>query len=190
MSKENKKTNWVSIIGMVVVVAALTVGIKTIFDVLEQKMSAMQGDRPAVTTFQLNTEAGQAGDYTLTLPDGERDEDVAEWLEAAMDKSAVDAQWLSRDGEYVLYLPMQDRAVTHEDLTATEEQGEDGEAVLVLRIRTPEGSEAIDPAQQLFYISTTSTSWKGTRVAVILDGRELDVQTTISQDGQLFSADK
>lgn len=51
---------------------------------------------------------------------------------------------------------------------------------LVLRARTPENSKPVAPEETLYCFATTSDSWNGIRVRVILDGREQEVRKLTS----------
>ena len=78
----------------------------------------------------------------------------------------------------MLFLPMQDRMLDADDITVTEEKQEDGSAALVLHIRTSEDSEDAESGQLLIFQDFRS-SWNGENVRVVLDGRELEVQSVL-----------
>ena len=97
--------------------------------------------------------------------------------------------WLYRQDvdEYVLYMPEQDRQLQHGDITVREEKGEDGQVTLVIRLRTPEGAEQVEPKEQLLSFSTTSVKWNGIRLSIILDGREQGIYVLTSKGNDLFT---
>ena len=100
--------------------------------------------------------------------------------------------WLYRQDtdEYLLYLPDQDRSLLEGGLTASEETEEDSEVCLVLRARTPENSKPVAPEETLYCFATTSDSWNGIRVRVILDGREQEVRKLTSIGDRLYSTEE
>lgn len=61
---------------------------------------------------------------------------------------------------------------------------------LVLRARTPENSEPVAPEETLYCFATTSDSWNGIRVRVILDGREQEVRKLTSIGDRLYSTEE
>ena len=187
---EEKKQKW-TIIGMILMIVALFCGIKLIFSMLG---TVIQQEEPSVVWYDLYTAKGQVSTYDMRILESEEQErkDVREWLESAQDWQEDSAYllWLKEEDQYILYLPTQDRTVTTQDLTATEELDGDGELALVLRIRTAEGSEEVDPAQQLLAIQTTSEDWNGIRVKLILDGREVQVHKCASISGTVYSSDE
>lgn len=178
--KEQKKASW-SIIGMIALILVLFAGVKITFAGLDL---AIGQNQPDVIRQTLSTEGGGESPWTLLVKD-DKNEEVTRWLEDA-DQEEM-AYWLERQeaGEYVLYLPMQDRIVSAEDITVTEEKDEGSDTALVLRIRTAEGSEAAQNGQVLVFQDLRS-SWKGERVRVVLDGRELEVQKCIATGGELY----
>ena len=100
--------------------------------------------------------------------------------------------WLYRQDtdEYLLYLPDQDHSLLEGGLTASEETEEDSEVCLVLRARTPENSKPVAPEETLYCFATTSDSWNGIRVRVILDGREQEVRKLTSIGDRLYSTEE
>ena len=132
----------------------------------------------------LSTASGGDSQWMLLTKD-DKNEEVTRWLENADQEDQ--AYWLERQeaGEYVLYLPMQDRVIGVDDITVTQESGEDDSKALVLRIRTPEGSEETEDGQILVLQDYYST-WEGEQVRVVLDGRELEVQRCIATGGELY----
>ncbi len=187
---ESKKQTW-TIIGMIVLIVILFGGIKLIFFMLEK---VIQQEEPTVIWYDLYTAKGQVSLYDMRLLEEEERarEDIQAWLEAAREGNEDDAYllWLKEEDQYVLYLPSQDRAVAPEHVTATEELDEDGELALVLRIRTAEGSEEVDPAQQLLALQTTSEDWNGIRVKLILDGRDTQMYKCVSISGTVHSSEE
>ena len=87
-------------------------------------------------------------------------------------------------------LPDQDRSLSTGSFTATEERDPDGMIALVLRVRTPETGESVEPGSQLFCLRTQSNQWKGVRLRVIVDGREQAVSKLAQQNGQLYSTEE
>lgn len=173
--KEKKKGMW-SIIGLAALVVVLFIGVKIAFAGLDL---AIGQNQPEVVRQPLSTESGGDSQWML-LNKSEDNDEVKQWLEKADQTDR--AYWLERQeaGEYLLYLPMQDRAISADDVTVTEE-----DAVLVVRIRTSEGSEAAENGQLLVFQDFHS-SWTGEQVRVVLDGRELTVQKCIATGGELY----
>lgn len=174
--------NILTILGLIALMAALIFGIKLIFSGLNRMLSAKAG---LETTYSLLNSKGETSGCTLKFWE-EPEEEAVPWMETVEEEGG--AHWLARQDqqEYILYLPGQDRALSAQDITATMEK-EGGETTLVLRIRTPEGSEEVDPARQLLRIQSTAADWNGLRVRVIMDGRELEVSRLISIGGELYS---
>lgn len=172
---KEKKGMW-SIIGMVALVVVLFLGVKIAFAGLDLAIGQKQ---PEVVRQPLSTESGGDSQWML-LTKSEDNDEVKQWLQKA--DRGDRAYWLERQeaGEYLLYLPMQDRAITADDITVTEE-----DSALVLRIRTSEGSEAAENGQLLIFQDFRS-SWNKEQVRVILDGRELTVQKCIAAGGELY----
>lgn len=173
--KEQKKGIW-SIIGLVALVVVLFLGVKIAFAGLDL---AIGQNQPEVVRQPLSTESGGDSQWML-LTKSEDNDEVKQWLQKA--DRGDQAYWLERQeaGEYLLYLPMQDRAITADDITVTEE-----DSALVLRIRTSEGSEAVENGQLLIFQDFRS-DWEGEQVRVVLDGRELTVQKFIATGGELY----
>ncbi len=172
---KEKKGMW-SIIGLAALVVVLFIGVKIAFAGLDL---AIGQNQPEVVRHPLSTESGGDSQWML-LNKSEDNDEVKQWLEKADQTDR--AYWLERQeaGEYLLYLPMQDRAISADDVTVTEE-----DAVLVVRIRTSEGSEAAENGQLLVFQDFRS-SWTGEQVRVVLDGRELTVQKCIATGGELY----
>lgn len=172
---KEKKGMW-SIIGLAALVVVLFIGVKIAFAGLDL---AIGQNQPEVVRQPLSTESGGDSQWML-LTKSEDNDEVKQWLEKANQTDR--AYWLERQeaGEYLLYLPMQDRAISADDVTVTEE-----DAVLVVRIRTSEGSEAVENGQLLVFQDFRS-SWTGEQVRVVLDGRELEVQKCIATGGELY----
>lgn len=178
--KEPKKERK-GIIGMIALIVVLFIGVKVAFAGLDLAIGQSQ---PDVIRQPLSTASGGDSQWMLLTKD-DKNEEVTQWLEKA-DRDDY-AYWLERQeaGEYVLYLPMQDRVVGMDDITVTPEGGEDGASVLVLRIRTPEGSETAENGQ-ILVLQDYHSSWDGEQIRVVLDGRELEVQRCIATGGQLY----
>ena len=177
--KEQKQGIW-SIIGLIAVIVMLFIGIKIAFAGLDLAIGQKQ---PDVVRQPLSTESGGDSQWML-LDKNDESEIVTQWLEKADEDDR--AYWLELQGtqNYLLYLPMQDRVVSVNDITVTEEkQGE--ESVLVLRIRTSEGSEEAEGGQ-LLTLQDFHSSWSGEQVQVILDGREVEVSKCITTGGELY----
>ena len=190
MEEQKNKSEMKSIIGIMVLILALFVGVKVMFSAMEKYMPN-QWD--AQVWDEMETVKG-SGLYSLRMIQKDEAEmaDISKWLEYAEDQEE-DGQvfWLNRQdrGEYVLYLPEQDRVLENADLTVSEEKMADGRVTMVLRARTPEKSEEIDAEEQLFCIKTDSEQWDGQRVKVILDGREQNVVQVNGQGEHLYTVD-
>ena len=94
------------------------------------------------------------------------------------------------EDDYLLCLPGQDRSLSASSFTATEERDPDGMIALVLRVRTPETGESVEPGSQLFCLRTQSNQWQGVRLRIIVDGREQAVNKLAEQNGQLYSTEE
>ena len=190
MEEQKNKSEMKSIIGIMVLILALFVGVKVMFSAMEKYMPN-QWD--AQVWDEMETVKG-SGLYSLRMIQKDEAEmaDISKWLEYA-EEQEEDGQvfWLNRQdrGEYVLYLPEQDRVLENADLTVSEEKMADGRVTMVLRARTPEKSEEIDAEEQLFCIKTDSEQWDGQRVKVILDGREQNVVQVNGQGEHLYTMD-
>lgn len=190
MEEQKNKSEMKSIIGIMVLILALFVGVKVMFSAMEKYMPN-QWD--AQVWDEMETVKG-SGLYSLRMIQKDEAEmaDISKWLEYA-EEQEEDGQvfWLNRQdrGEYVLYLPEQDRVLENADLTVSEEKMADGRVTMVLRARTPEKSEEIDAEEQLFCIKTDSADWDGQRVKVILDGREQNVVQVNGQGEHLYTMD-
>lgn len=179
------------LIGWLAILAALVIGVILIFAGLEVVMPK-EWKGQIWTTMQNKDGQDTVYDLRLLEKSDRQDKDIQAWLTRADEEGEDSAFWLCRKDkeEYVLYLPMQDRVLKGSDLTATDEEDEDGEIVLVLRARTGEKSGEIDPADQLFALQTRSERWRGIRVKVVLDGREKDVHKLVSTDNKLYSPEE
>lgn len=190
MNEAERKKSERSILGLVLLIAALFAGVKLVFAGLD----AMLPDPAPVQYAGISDRGGQYSGYSLRVLDEEarQGKDIQSWL--ARSREELDQEpdgekhaafWLYRMdiGEYLLYLPEQERTLEPADFTAVEEGDEDGETVLVLRARTGEKSEEILPEEQLLGFITESKQWRGIRLRVILDGRELNVHKLASQGG-------
>ena len=190
MEEQKNKNEMKSIIGIMVLILALFVGVTVMFSAMEKYMPN-QWD--AQVWDEMETVKG-SGLYSLRMIQKDEAEmaDISKWLEYA-EEQEEDGQvfWLNRQdrGEYVLYLPEQDRVLENADLTVSEEKMADGRVTMVLRARTPEKSEEIDAEEQLFCIKTDSEQWDGQRVKVILDGREQNVVQVNGQGEHLYTMD-
>ena len=177
--KEKEKGGWLPIVGLILLIAVLFAGVKLVFAGLGYVIPQDEGPEETGTWYQMYNERGEAVRYTLREP-GEIDlsaPDIAQWMEQAA-------------GEYLLYLPDQDRSLLEGGLTASEETEEDSEVCLVLRARTPENSKPVAPEETLYCFATTSDSWNGIRVRVILDGREQEVRKLTSIGDRLYSTEE
>ena len=182
--RENKRQLW-SILGLCALIAVLVGAVQLIFRLIPTFMPAP----PAEVAYPINTPGGVGSEYSLFDATPRLEEEQVEgWLERAEDWEEESAYFLiCRDsGEYLLYLPMQERSLTNGDMTAEEKPGEDGKAVLTLRLRTSEQSHEVEPEEQILGLRTTSESWEGSLVRIILDGRELNVYKCILSDGELY----
>lgn len=177
---EQKKGSW-GILGLLALIVVLFIGVKIAFAGLDL---AIGQNQPDVIRQPLSTASGGDSQWMLLTKD-DKNEEVTRWLEKADQDDQ--AYWLERQeaGEYVLYLPMQDRVIGVDDITVTQESGEEDSKALVLRIRTPEGSEETEDGQILVLQDYYST-WEGEQVRVVLDGRELEVQRCIATGGELY----
>ena len=188
--EENKtQTKEFPLAGWIAILVALVVGVVLIFAMLEMVMPK-QWD--AQIWDEMTVEKGQSGTYFMRMLTEEEQEsrEIRGWLERSGEVDGV--YWLYRQesDEYVLYLPQQDRVMTLEDLTVSEEQDEDGEINLIIRARTAEESQEVEPEEQLFCIRTDSESWRGIRLKVVLDGREKDVSKLVSKGDKLYSTEE
>ena len=151
----------------------------------------------------MTTEKTVGGTYQMRMLDEREraDGDVRLWMDKVFLNRALVSDlgtlkdkvywlYLQEEDYYVLYLPEQDRVLTLQDLTVTEEADLSGEVTLVIRARTAEDSEQVIPEEQLFAIKTNSSAWRGIRVSVILDGREKSVEKLVAKDGSLYSAEE
>lgn len=189
MEEQKNKSEMKSIIGIMVLILALFVGVKVMFSAMEKYMPD-QWD--AQVWDDMETVKG-SGLYSLRMIQKDEAEmaDISKWLEYAEEQEDGQVFWLNRQdrGEYVLYLPEQDRVLENADLTVSEEKMADGRVTMVLRARTPEKSGEIDAEEQLFCIKTDSANWDGQRVKVILDGREQNVVQVNGQGEHLYTMD-
>jgi len=188
--EENKtQTKEFPLAGWIAILVALVVGVVLIFAMLEMVMPKQWS---AQIWDEMTVEKGQSGTYFMRmLPEEEQEsKEIRTWLERAEEENT--AYWLYRQesDEYVLYLPQQDREMMLEDLTVSEEKDEDGEINLIIRARTAEDSEEVEPEEQLFCIRTQSESWRGIRIKVVLDGREKDVSKLVSKGDKLYSTEE
>lgn len=181
------------IVGLCLLILVLVGGVLLIFKGLE---AALPDQWDAQIWDDMYTEKGATSVYDLRMLEGEELEgvecrDVRVWLDYARgEQDGEQVFWLFRQDsqEYVLYLPSQDRVLQNGDLSATEEQMDDGRVTLVLRARTPEKSEEIAPDAQLFCLKSDSRDWDGQRLKVILDGREQNVVQCTSKGNRVYSA--
>lgn len=198
--KEKEKGGWLPIVGLILLIAVLFAGVKLVFAGLGYVIPQDEGPEETGTWYQMYNEQGEAVRYTLREP-GEIDlsaPDIAQWMEQAAGELEQTPEtegiafWLYRQDtdEYLLYLPDQDRSLLEGGLTASEETEEDSEVCLVLRARTPENSEPVAPEETLYCFATTSDSWNGIRVRVILDGREQEVRKLTSIGDRLYSTEE
>ena len=189
-TKGNEKK---AIIGLCLAILALMLGVMLMFKGLE---AVIPNQWDAQVWDDMYTEKGATALYDLRMIQSEELErieskDINKWLAYAQNQEEEAVYWLYRQdsGEYVLYLPGQDRVLLNADLSATEEKMPDGRMTLVVRARTPEQSETIVPEQQLFCMKSDSQEWDGQRVRVILDGREQTVIQSSAQGNRVYAAD-
>ena len=175
--------------GWIAILAALVVGVILIFAMLEMVMPKQWS---AQVWDEMTVEKGQSGTYFMRmLTEEEREsKEIRIWLERADEEDCACLLYRQENDEYVLYLPQQDRVLTLGDVTVSEEKDEDGETNLIIRARTAENSEEIDPEEQLFCIRTDSKDWRGIRIKVVLDGREKDVEKLVSKGDKLYSTEE
>lgn len=182
------------------VLAALTIGIIGLFAVLK---ATLPNSWEAQIWDEMTVEKTAEGSYQMRMLDERErtDGDVRLWMDKVFferalvsDLSALKDKvywlYLQEEDYYVLYLPEQDRVLSLQDMTVTEEADLSGEVTLVVRARTAEDSEQIVPEEQLFAIKTNSSAWRGIRVSVILDGRAKGVEKLVAKDGKLYSPEE
>lgn len=190
--EENKvKSEKNSMIAIALAVVALVLGVKFIFAGME---AVMPKQWDAQVWDDMQTDKGATALYDLRMIRGEEfeDQDIKKWLSYAIqNEDEEQVFWLNRQerGEYVLYLPTQDRVLENDDLSASEEKMDDGRVTLVIRARTPEDGANTSPEEQLFCMKSDSVEWDGQRVKVILDGREQTVVQINSQGNRIYTAD-
>ena len=193
-TKEKPLAFWLAVL------AALTIGVIGLFALLK---ATLPNSWEAQIWDEMTVEKTAEGSYQMRMLDEHErtDGDVRLWMDKVFLNRALvsdlgtlkdKAYWLYLQEEdyYVLYLPEQDRVLTLQDLTVTEEADLSGEVTLVIRARTAEDSEQVIPEEQLFAIKTNSSAWRGIRVSVILDGREKSVEKLVAKDGSLYSAEE
>ena len=188
---ETKKSGGMSVWVMLLIIAGLFVGIKLIFWGIQHSLKQVGGDIH-VSVLQENGRPSQYG--VRRLSEEERKlSDVQIWLDGVEDEEAEDTvYWLYRqaEDEYLLYMPEQDRVLADTDLTADEKRQEDGEITLVLRARTPEDAEEVEPEDQILAFNTTSEKWRGIRVRVLLDGREQTVEKRVATGPEIHTTEE
>ena len=193
-TKEKSLGFWVAVL------VALTIGVIGLFALLK---ATLPNSWEAQIWDEMTVEKTAEGSYQMRMLDERErtDGDVRLWMDKVFLNRALvsnlgtlkdKAYWLYLQEEdyYVLYLPEQDRVLTLQDLTVTEEADLSGEVTLVIRARTAEDSEQVVPEEQLFAIKTNSSAWRGIRVSVILDGREKSVEKLVAKDDKLYSAEE
>lgn len=193
-TKEKPLAFWLAVL------AALTIGVIGLFALLK---ATLPNSWEAQIWDEMTVEKTAEGSYQMRMLDERErtDGDVRLWMDKVFLNRALvsdlgtlkdKAYWLYLQEEdyYVLYLPEQDRVLTLQDLTVTEEADLSGEVTLVIRARTAEDSEQVVPEEQLFAIKTNSSAWRGIRVSVVLDGREKSVEKLVAKDGSLYSAEE
>ena len=193
-TKEKPLAFWLAVL------AALTIGVIGLFALLK---ATLPNSWEAQIWDEMTVEKTAEGSYQMRMLDERErtDGDVRLWMDKVFLNRALvsdlgtlkdKAYWLYLQEEdyYVLYLPEQDRVLSLQDMTVTEEADLSGEVTLVIRARTAEDSEQIVPEEQLFAIKTNSSAWRGIRVSVILDGREKSVEKLVAKDGKLYSPEE
>ena len=190
--EENKmKSEKKGVLAMLLVLVAVVIGVKFIFAGME---AIMPKQWDAQVWEDMQTEQGTTALYDLRMVSEEelQEQDIQKWLTYAMENEEQEQSfWLNRQerGEYIFYLPAQDRVLKNKDISATEEIMDDGRVTLVIRARTPEDSAKISPEEQLFCMKSESAEWDGQRVKVILDGREQTVVRINGQGDRIYTAD-
>ena len=194
MNENEKKNGWLPILGYVALIVVLFIGIKVVFAGLGRAIPKTEDVQPQFTA--LDNREGQQVSYGLRLLTDEeaQSDEVRQWLGKAQEQAGPDtgAYWLVRleEDDYLLCLPGQDRSLSASSFTATEERDPDGMIALVLRVRTPETGESVEPGSQLFCLRTQSNQWQGVRLRIIVDGREQAVNKLAEQNGQLYSTEE
>ena len=194
MEEKNQSTQSRTIVALLLLIGVLCASVVLIFKGIE---AVMPDTWAAQVWDDMQTEKGDTALYDLRMISEEEagqfeSKDLQNWLAYAQEmESESTVHWLYRmdSEEYVLYIPAQDRVLENADLSATEETMPDGRVSLVLRARTPEDSEQIEPEAQLFAIKSESKTWDGQRLKLILDGREQDVIQATSRGAKVFSED-
>ena len=172
MNENEKKNGWLPILGYVALIVVLFIGIKVVFAGLGRAIPKTEDVQPQFTA--LDNREGQQVSYGLRLLTDEeaQSEEVRQWLGKAQEQAGPDAgaYWLVRleEDDYLLCLPGQDRSLSASSFTATEERDPDGMIALVLRVRTPETGESVEPGSQLFCLRTQSNQWQGVRLRIIV----------------------
>lgn len=163
MNENEKKNGWLPILGYVALIVVLFIGIKVVFAGLGRAIPKTEDVQPQFTA--LDNREGQQVSYGLRLLTDEeaQSEEVRKWLEQAQEQAEPDAgaYWLVRleEDDYLLCLPGQDRSLSASSFTATEERDPDGMIALVLRVRTPETGESVEPrAVSCFACAPSPTS--------------------------------
>lgn len=188
MEEEKKRMQLPIIVGLCALILVLMFGAACILLALEDMGAEKWANAPQGVA--LTTTDGQQSEYLLAVLQ-ERGDEVDRWLDQTGAWQEQNAYWLYRreTQDYLLYLPMQEIALSAADCTATEETGTDGQTALVLRLRTPEEGETVRPQDQILILTTTSKSWSGVDVKVVLDGRTLSVYQAVTQGGAVYSAE-
>lgn len=181
----NRKVEWVKIIGIGALILALFFASSMIFYLMERVVAAPE----ATAVYQMDKVNGDPSNYFVEILDEAPSQTERSWIESAADWEERYGYWLFRreKDDYLLYLPTQDCTLSAVDITADEERDTDGVQSLVLRIRTPEGSEPVLPEHQLFCIEYRGEQWDGSRVRVILDGREISLLKLVADGDVLYS---
>lgn len=192
MEEQSSTQKGMPLWGWIAILAGLVAGVMLIFGMLEIVMPTQWS---AQIWEEMQNDKGQTALYDLRMLNKtqRQEKDIRAWMERIrQEEQSGCAFWLYRkeQDEYVLCLPEQDRTLTNQDLSASEERDGDGEMVLVLRARTNETGEDVNPEEQLFCFRARSDTWRGIRVKVILDGREKEVHKLVAQENKLYSTEE
>lgn len=177
---DQRKKDWLTVVGLLLFVLAMVACVKLIFAGLGVMIGNETDTGPQRTP--LTSQDGMEQVVTMGYVSAQQDI-IEQWLEGAEQETAC---YLACEDtqEGILYLPMQDLEVGAKDMTATMEET-DGKKTLVLRIRTPEGSDPIDPLAQIMTLQSQE-DWDLLSIEVILDGRTLELSKMVYRDGTFW----
>lgn len=186
MNETSKKKNWLAIIGGCVLILVMFFGIKFIFGAME--IIVPKTDPAAIVALP----NGMSSDFALyTGTVDQFDYSMGEqWYDQCKDTTEGYC-YLYGEGDggrvILVYLPEYDRVLTASDMTIEYKTGADGGRELVLRIRTAEDSQNVQPQEQVLCLLTqVRDEWDGD-LRVILDGREQECASRcMDSSGRLF----